>query len=76
MHELRYLKARHYTRINSPRCQAVLLILCTMVDESDKPQPPAQGECCESSCDLCVWDLYYEKLEEWQRAQKNNEITT
>lgn len=31
-----------------------------------KPEPPAPNECCESGCDPCVYDLYYEALREWE----------
>ncbi|WP_240009661.1 oxidoreductase-like domain-containing protein [Marinomonas algicola] len=37
---------------------------------SDKPLPPADGECCESACEPCVWDTYYEELREWKEEQK------
>lgn len=32
-----------------------------------KPTPPGDNECCESGCDPCVWDLYYEDLRDWQQ---------
>jgi cytochrome-b5 reductase len=35
----------------------------------DKPIPPADGECCESGCDLCVWDIYYAALRVWEAQQ-------
>jgi cytochrome-b5 reductase len=31
-----------------------------------RPEEPAPGECCESGCDPCVLDLYYEALREWE----------
>lgn len=42
----------------------------------EKPLPPADYECCESACDPCVWDTYYEELRQWreqQAAQKKAE---
>ncbi len=36
----------------------------------EKPTPPADGECCESACEPCVWDTYYEELRLWQEEQK------
>ncbi|MBA4501500.1 oxidoreductase-like domain-containing protein [Marinobacterium marinum] len=36
----------------------------------EKPTPPADGECCESACEPCVWDTYYEELRLWQDEQK------
>lgn len=35
----------------------------------EKPTPPGEYECCESGCEPCVWDLYYEDLREWQQEQ-------
>ena len=40
---------------------------------SEKPLPPADGECCESACEPCVWDTYYEELREWKEEQKKKE---
>jgi cytochrome-b5 reductase len=40
---------------------------------SDKPTPPADGECCECGCDPCVWDTYYEELRQWQEQQTNQQ---
>ncbi len=34
-----------------------------------KPAPPEDWECCESGCDSCVWDIYYQELREWQASQ-------
>ncbi len=36
----------------------------------EKPTPPADSECCESGCEPCVWDTYYEELRLWQEEQK------
>lgn len=36
----------------------------------EKPIPPADGECCESGCEPCVWDSYYEELHAWNAKQK------
>ncbi|GEM_PF-4013897 len=38
-------------------------------NEAAKPAPPGDQECCESGCSPCVWDTYYEALEEWQKEQ-------
>ncbi|MET4001146.1 hypothetical protein ABIE60_003169 [Marinobacterium sp. MBR-109] len=40
---------------------------------SDKPTPPADGECCENGCEPCVWDTYYEALRQWQEEQSRRE---
>ena len=36
-----------------------------------RPRPPVQGECCERGCEDCVWEVYYQCLEQWQAAQSN-----
>ncbi len=36
----------------------------------EKPTPPGDCECCESACEPCVWDTYYENMREWKEAQK------
>lgn len=28
----------------------------------EAPEPPADGECCNSGCDVCVMDFYTEEL--------------
>ncbi|WP_425501773.1 oxidoreductase-like domain-containing protein [Pseudoxanthomonas broegbernensis] len=32
------------------------------------PEKPLPGECCESGCPICVYDLYAEALDEYRRA--------
>lgn len=36
----------------------------------EKPEPPADNECCDSGCDPCVWDIYRKELEKWNRIQQ------
>ncbi|MGB0733312.1 MAG: oxidoreductase-like domain-containing protein [Pontibacterium sp.] len=38
--------------------------------DHQKPQPPANGECCEGGCNPCVWDFYYEEMDEWKAKQE------
>lgn len=33
-----------------------------------RPAPPDPGECCGGGCARCVFDLYEEELERWERA--------
>jgi hypothetical protein len=40
-----------------------------MSDLLEKPDPPGEFECCESGCSSCVWDFYFDKLDEWKRQQ-------
>ncbi|RAL09757.1 uncharacterized protein BO97DRAFT_472246 [Aspergillus homomorphus CBS 101889] len=35
-------------------------------DYNDPPPPPGLGECCGSSCDPCVRDLWREELAVWR----------
>ncbi|NDV12127.1 oxidoreductase-like domain-containing protein [Crenobacter caeni] len=32
------------------------------------PEPPAEGACCGSGCEPCVWDVYQGELAEYRRA--------
>ncbi|GFQ03944.1 hypothetical protein PHJA_002538200 [Phtheirospermum japonicum] len=36
------------------------------------PEKPLPGDCCGSGCIRCVWDVYYEELEEYNRLYKAN----
>ncbi|XP_011090411.1 uncharacterized protein LOC105171092 [Sesamum indicum] len=36
------------------------------------PEKPLPGDCCGSGCVRCVWDVYYEELEEYNRLYKAN----
>lgn len=42
---------------------------CCMSEILEKPEPPGDYECCENACSPCVWDLYFEKLDEWKQQQ-------
>ncbi|KAK9413788.1 hypothetical protein SUNI508_11606 [Seiridium unicorne] len=35
---------------------------------NDKPVKPAAGDCCGSSCNPCVMDLYREELKVWKEC--------
>ncbi|QLQ30430.1 MAG: hypothetical protein HZT40_01025 [Candidatus Thiothrix singaporensis] len=39
----------------------------------EKPEPPADNECCDSGCDPCVWDIYRKELEKWNRIQQRKQ---
>lgn len=51
------------------------------VEEKDKeeakkklpppPEKPEPGDCCGSGCVRCVWDVYYEELEEYDKLCKS-----
>ncbi|XP_059293114.1 uncharacterized protein LOC132046488 [Lycium ferocissimum] len=36
------------------------------------PEKPLPGDCCGSGCVRCVWDMYYEELEEYNQLYKSN----
>lgn len=36
------------------------------------PEKPLPGDCCGSGCVRCVWDIYYEELDEYNNLVKNN----
>ncbi|CAK7336938.1 unnamed protein product [Dovyalis caffra] len=36
------------------------------------PEKPEPGDCCGSGCARCVWDVYYEELEEYDKLYKSN----
>jgi hypothetical protein len=31
------------------------------------PEKPLPGDCCGSGCVRCVWDVYYEELEDYNK---------
>lgn len=36
------------------------------------PEKPLPGDCCGSGCVRCVWDVYYEELEEYNKLYKTD----
>jgi len=41
-----------------------------MNETLSKPIPPADDDCCGGgACNPCVWDGYYEKLQQWRIQQ-------
>lgn len=37
----------------------------------EPPEKPLPGDCCGSGCVRCVWDIYYEELEEYNKLCKS-----
>lgn len=35
------------------------------------PEKPLPGDCCGSGCVRCVWDIYYEELDDYDNLVKN-----
>jgi hypothetical protein len=44
-----------------------------MSDNTEKPTPPEDWECCGGGCTPCVWDNYYDKLVAWEANQKETQ---
>ncbi|KAI3461953.1 hypothetical protein Pfo_018616 [Paulownia fortunei] len=40
------------------------------------PEKPLPGDCCGSGCVRCVWDVYYDELEEYNRLYKADSKTS
>lgn len=36
----------------------------------EPPEKPMPGDCCGSGCVRCVWDAYYDELEEYNNRRK------
>ncbi|KAH1113362.1 hypothetical protein J1N35_006740 [Gossypium stocksii] len=36
------------------------------------PEKPEPGDCCGSGCVRCVWDVYYEELEAYNKLYKSD----
>ncbi|RAK88363.1 hypothetical protein BO79DRAFT_19112 [Aspergillus costaricaensis CBS 115574] len=49
-----------------PNTRAKQLLRAAERDYNDPPPPPGLGECCGSSCDPCVNDLWKEELAIWR----------
>ncbi|TKY55859.1 Oxidoreductase, N-terminal [Spatholobus suberectus] len=37
------------------------------------PEKPDPGDCCGSGCVRCVWDVYYEELEQYNKLYKQDD---
>ncbi|KAJ0869044.1 putative Oxidoreductase-like domain-containing protein [Helianthus annuus] len=40
------------------------------------PEKPLPGDCCGSGCVRCVWDVYYDELEEYNKICKGGSDST
>lgn len=38
-----------------------------------QPEKPLPGDCCGSGCVRCVWDVYYEELEDYNKLVSESE---
>ncbi|KAF7073819.1 hypothetical protein CFC21_078756 [Triticum aestivum] len=34
----------------------------------EPPEKPLPGDCCGSGCVRCVWDIYYDEFQDYQKA--------
>jgi len=41
-------------------------VLSAKDDPPTPPERPGDSECCQSGCSPCVFDFYYEELEEYR----------
>ena len=41
-------------------------------DIPPKPEKPDPNECCGSGCVPCIFDYYYQRLEEWEAKYGGN----
>ncbi|MFY9179116.1 MAG: oxidoreductase-like domain-containing protein [Venatoribacter sp.] len=39
----------------------------------EQPTPPGDNECCESGCCPCVWDTYYDEMNQWRQEKAAQE---
>lgn len=39
----------------------------------EPPEKPLPGDCCGSGCVRCVWDIYYEELDEYNKSLSNSD---
>ena len=49
----------------------------TPPDDDPQPQPPRQPEqweCCGSGCEPCVYDLYWDAMDRFERALQDWEL--
>lgn len=55
------------------RCQPTNYIrgMATNPTLPPKPRPPADSDCCNSDCALCVKDIYTQELKIWQQECRN-----
>lgn len=47
--------------------------LLAAASSTEKPVKPAAGDCCGSSCNPCVMDLYREELKVWKECSQSLE---
>lgn len=35
-------------------------------DLPPEPEKPLDNDCCGAACDPCIWDVYYQRLQDWK----------
>lgn len=48
-------------------------LLAAAAPDAERPVKPAAGDCCGSSCNPCVMDLYREELKIWKECLESRE---
>ncbi|GAD93499.1 hypothetical protein ANI_1_2110184 [Paecilomyces variotii No. 5] len=83
--EIPFIKAAKRKRLTATRTKQ--LLRAASREHNDPPPPPGLGDCCGSSCDPCVRDLWKEELTCWKerwgdaadesggKGQTNNQST-
>ena len=44
---------------------------CTPDPRPEPPREPEAGDCCQSGCEPCIYDLYWDALERYERALRD-----
>ncbi|WP_082819168.1 oxidoreductase-like domain-containing protein [Cupriavidus nantongensis] len=55
----------------SPEVPVVPVAGSSLTPDDPRPEPPerpADGECCGSGCDPCIFDYYYQEMDRYREA--------
>ncbi|KAB2094771.1 hypothetical protein ES319_A02G182300v1 [Gossypium barbadense] len=67
---LRFLSSINSRRFQYPRRR--FLLGKGIQPPPPPPEKPEPGDCCGSGCVRCVWDVYYEELEAYNKLYKSD----
>lgn len=59
------------SRLAPSREETLLAAATAGAEGAEKPKKPAADECCGSSCQPCVMDLYREELKVWKECRES-----
>ncbi|KAL4484972.1 hypothetical protein ABPG74_020149 [Tetrahymena malaccensis] len=60
------LRIQHLKKIHESEANLSKNNIKTIPPKPQKPEEPDQDDCCGSGCQVCVFDRYYQKLEEYE----------